>query len=84
MRSLEHHASIAKHLAALNARINALADIYANYEARNPADDALIGILNGHAQQMLAASAALTAIEYQPPAPPSTVGGEGDPGDETA
>lgn len=88
MRSLEHHAAIANHLAALNTRINALANIYTNYEARNPADDALIAILNGHATQLLTASATLTTIEYVPPPPPpepepEPEGGEGDPGDET-
>jgi len=87
MRSLEHHAAIASILSTLSNRISALTNIYTYIEARNPADDALIDILNTHATSLLAAAQGLKTIELFVPEPevidPDAPGGgdEGDPGD---
>jgi hypothetical protein len=86
MRSLEHHAAIASILSTLSNRISALTNIYTYFEARNPADDALIDILHAHATQLLSAAEAMRFVEFVVPEPPPEpeipdTGDEGDPGD---
>ena len=69
MQTLEHHASIATNIASINSRINTLASSFATVAQRTAADDALIDLLSGQAQSLLAAAAALKTINYVAPTP---------------
>ena len=73
MQTLEHHASIATNIASINSRINTLASSFATVAQRTAADDALIDLLSGQAQSLLAAAAALKTINYVPPPPPTPI-----------
>lgn len=79
----DHYTGIARSIAGISSRMAALETQYASVAPRTPADEAWIDMLAASASDMLAASMALKAIVFVPPAPPEPEGGEGDPGDET-
>ena len=73
MRTLEHHAAIASNIASINSRMEALAQSFASVSQRTAADDALIDILSAQAQALLTGAAALKAIDYVAPPPPTPI-----------
>jgi len=71
MRTLEHHARIATDLSSLKSRIAALANSFKEFEPRNAADEALIGLMLEQSTALTAAAQALLIVQYDPtPADP--------------
>jgi len=71
MKTLQHHARIATDLSSLNSRIAALANSFKEFEPRNAADEALIGLMLEQSTALTAAAQALLTVQYDPtPAEP--------------